>query len=631
MRLVLLVLLTIVAGNVFAGGEYDAALIPAALKENAHIVKRKEEVRFELMSDESVYRRKYALTVLNKEGAEMAALHEFYSKFVDISSIEGILYDAQGKEIRRLKNKEVLDLSAVDDNNLIDDSRRKYHSFDHTSYPYTVEYDVVVRIKNSYSMPSWTPQSGEHVAVQSSRITVVFPADNPLRYKVFNVKSKPLEGMEKSKKTLTWELKDLPAIREESYSPEWFDLVPTVWFAPSNFQYAGYKGSMKSWEEMGRFIYELNKGRDELPAGVKAKVAELTAGISDPRQKVKVLYNHLQKTTRYISIQLGIGGIQPLEAKFVAEKSYGDCKALTNYMYSLLKTAGIRSLYTLVRSGRFETIQSDFPSDPFNHIILCVPMEKDTMWLECTSQSIQAGYLGDFTADRHVLAVDENGGKLITTPTYRMKDNLQSRRVKATVNPDGAMKVSIATDYMAMQQDEVHGMIHSLTKQQVKEYLQKYLEFPTYELDRFDYKEFAGNLPGISENLDLSVYDYATISGKRLFIHPNLATRSKTKFPDEKRISDICIRYEYRDVDTAEIEIPAGYKPESVPQDVNLQTKYGTYRSSVKVKDNKIIYTRTMEQFRGRYPASEYEAISAYFASIYKADRSRVVLVKEAM
>ena len=62
----------------------------------------------------------------------------------------------------------------------------------------------------------------------------------------------------------------------------------------------------------------------------------------------------MQNNTRYISIQLGIGGWRPFEAAYVASKGYGDCKALSNYMYSLLKEAGILSYYTLVKAGAGE-------------------------------------------------------------------------------------------------------------------------------------------------------------------------------------------------------------------------------------------------------------------------------------
>ena len=98
---------------------------------------------------------------------------------------------------------------------------------------------------------------------------------------------------------------------------------------------------------------------------------------------------------RYVSIQLGIGGFKPSAAKFVDEKKYGDCKALTNYMKNLLSVVGIASYPALINAG-YNKYPADtrFPSDPFNHVILCVPMEKDTVWLECTSNNAKAGFFG---------------------------------------------------------------------------------------------------------------------------------------------------------------------------------------------------------------------------------------------
>ena len=69
-----------------------------------------------------------------------------------------------------------------------------------------------------------------------------------------------------------------------------------------------------------------------LPEDIKKKVHELTDHLKDPREKINVLYDFLQKNTHYISIQLGIGGWQPFPADYVAAKRYGDCKALSNYM-----------------------------------------------------------------------------------------------------------------------------------------------------------------------------------------------------------------------------------------------------------------------------------------------------------
>src|SRR5690242_8590338 len=339
----------------------------------------------------------------------------------------------------------------------------------------------------------------------------------------------------------------------------------------------------------------------------------------------------MQKNTRYISIQLGVGGWQPFDATEVAKKLYGDCKAFSNYMFSLLKEAGIRSDYTLIRAGDDQNYMTDdFPSNQFDHVILFVPLQKDTVWLECTSQTLPAGYLSAFTADRYALAVEDNGGKLVHTPKYGLKENLQVRTLKATLSDDASLVIDANTTYEGLQQDDVHDMINYLSKDKVKEYLQKKLDFPTYELDKFDYKEIRSVTPAVEEKLDLYVSNYASITGKRLFITPNVMDRSKIKLKaDEERKYDIVLHDEYRYVDSVEIDIPKGYEIESSPQPVSIDSRFGKYSSTTKLVADKIVYYRLREQYSGTFPAKDYAELVKYYDSIYKADRNKMVLIKK--
>jgi len=191
----------------------------------------------------------------------------------------------------------------------------------------------------------------------------------------------------------------------------------------------------------------------------------LTDKLKDPKQKISVLYDYMQKNTHYISIQLGIGGWQPFDATYVATKRYGDCKALSNYMVALLKEAGIKGKTVDIRAGaNAASINKDFPSFQFNHVIACVPLDKDTVWLECTSETLPAGYLSSFTANRYAVLVDENGGKLIHTPKYNYHDNQEIRKIDATINEEGNLSASVNTQYKAEQQDNLEQLINGLSK-----------------------------------------------------------------------------------------------------------------------------------------------------------------------
>lgn len=635
MKFLLIILLNGIAlSRAFAGeGDYAVGRIPANLLINANAVKRYEDIRFEVSDLEKArYFRKVAYTILNEKGDKFAKLLEYYDKLQTVVSIEGRLFDETGKKIKILRNADVQDRSGTEGGSLADDNRIKFHSFYHKIYPYTVEYEVELKFNYTMFYPGWIPLDDENISLEFGKMAVILPEGINFRYKAFNYPKEPDITNQKSFKTYSWELKNLPAVEREIASPNWFEITPVICMAPVEFAVEGYKGNMASWQDFGKFVYALKSGRDQLPENIKRIVHELTDQVEEPQKKVALLYEFLQKNSRYISVQLGIGGWQPFDANYVATNRYGDCKALSNYMYSLLKEAGVKSFYTLVKSGYDKHFFiSSFPScSQFDHVILSVPMKKDTIWLECTDQTLPPGYLSGFTSDRYALMIDENGGSLVKTPRYTMADNMQIRKIKAEVNADGQLVTDVVTVYTARQQDQLHSLINSYSKDKVSEYLKKEIDIPTYDVVSFNYKEERSTLPSIKEDLKITSNNYAQITGKRLFLCPNLLSKNRSKLSlDSTRKYDIDIAYSYTDIDSVEIKIPAGYKPEAMPKNTQIAGSFGKYASYVVVSDEKIVYYRSMERFMGRFPAKKYDEMVNFYNQIYKADNSTLVFVKK--
>jgi transglutaminase-like putative cysteine protease len=611
--------------------EYNVDLIPDSLKQNANAVKRFEEMKVIIKSPgKAIIRHTYVITVLNEKAKRYATFAAFYNKFSEINSIDGTLYNAQGKELKNVKKRDIQDWSGTSEISLIEDTRYKVYNFSPDNYPYTVKFESEEEKNGIFAFSPWMPIIDENYSLQQSKFIVEAPSDYQLRYKQLNFSTQPLISKTDKIATYEWEIKNQVAFAEEEYLPHWYKVFPTVFIAPSEFEYGGYKGNMTTWNDFGKYIYQLYIGKNELPASIKQDIHQLADNITNREEKIRTLYEYMQKNTRYISIQLGIGGLQPFDASYVASKKYGDCKALSNYMVSILKEAGIDA-YTVIIKGdpSIPPVIEDFPSNQFNHAVMCIP-GKDTTWLECTSQTESCGYMGSFTGNRKALLIKEDGGYLISTPRYGVNENLQLRRVDAVIDNEGTLVANAKTRYTGIQQDRLHFVIHSYTEQQKEKFLNSQINLPTYKVEQVEYKEQKGKLPKVDQYLKITAPSYASITGKRLFIQPNLFNKSNDRLPlDKPRRFDIGIGISQKDADTLHITVPEGYSVEAMPKDISLQAKWGKFSINFKVNSNVIDVLRINESYEGIYPVSDYTAFAKYMEDIYKADRSKIVLVKK--
>lgn len=633
MKLILLTL-SIISAICCESQGYAVSAIPDSLMNGANSVKRMEEYHIIIKSPEKVLiRHKYAITILNENGASEAEYVNIYDPLDALSDISGSLFDAGGKKLRSVRKKDISDESMTDGFSLMQDDRIKKHNFNWRQYPYTIEYEDQEQLKGTLNLPLWSPMEAIDNSVQQSKLVVEFPVGYRLRYKCLNNMPAPSESANGGNTVYTWVINNLKSLPDEAFRPPFIDIAPAVLLAASDFSIGGYKGNMDDWQSFGKFQLALNTGRDVLPPDVKKMVHFITDQLSTKKAKVEALYHYMQANTHYVSIQLGVGGWQPFDATYVAQKKFGDCKALSNYMVSLLKEAGIKANYVLISAGAGRKgLQEDFPANTFNHVITCVPDTKDTIWLECTSQSIAAGFLGNFTDNRNALLIDDDGGHIVHTPVYSVRDNRQLRHVTAVIDADGNMQAKVVTRFTGLQQELQHALIHEYSQEERIKYLNKVISLPTYQVTSSDYQEFADRIPVIAETLQINASNFATISGKRLFISPNFFNKSQSKSSvSEKRKFPVILSFAYQDIDTIKITIPPGYKVESMPASTNISGPSGEFQ----IRFN-ILSETEIEMVRNRInnvsvlPPEEYNQFVQYCNDIYKADRSRIVFVKAA-
>jgi hypothetical protein len=633
MRRILLIFPALIAGShAFAQTNYDVSLISKNLVPYASAVVRNQSVYTEVKDGFTTYQIRNAITVLNNNGDDIAHIVIFHDKSNIIKSLKGAVYDEFGKLSRKFAERDFEDVSAVNDFSLYEDSRVKHLIPSIGSYPYTIEYEYELRSKQTLNIMDWEPNPQAGLAVESSTYTFACRPDFNIRYKEINMPAKVVVGSTKDGlKTYTWQVSNLKAIRNEPYSPITETYLSTVKIAPKDFVYGGIPGSYTNWNELGRWNYEkLLANRQTLPPETVRQVKELTAGLTDVKQKAKKIYEYMQGKTHYISIQVGIGGYQPFPASEVDRLNYGDCKGLVNYTQALLKAADIDSWYCVVQAGSDKVkMLPDFASmDQGNHIILCLPLKNDTTFLECTSQKIPFGFLSDFTDDRTVLACTPAGGKLMHTPKYSAAENLQTRKAGFTIAPDGELSGSMQTIYKGTQYDNPESLVGETPIEQLKILKRMYSYITNLNIEKFDLKQDKTTMPVATENIKLSASDFASTDNGKLYFSLNPLNRLHSIKDVRNRVNPVYINRGYTDEDEIVYNLPAGYRADIEPVNIKVQKPFGNFTATAVVSDGKLIYKRKVQIIDGTYDKDIFPDLVEFYQTIADADNYNVTLVK---
>jgi Domain of Unknown Function with PDB structure (DUF3857)/Transglutaminase-like superfamily len=609
--------------------KYPVSAIPENLKQGMYAVVREDFARFEILAvNKSRYYVHKVITILNEKGKNYAYDYVFYEKLGKVISISASAYNSNGDIIRKLKNSEIQDF-AYDGGSLFTDDRYKYVDNTQPTYPYTVEFEYELEQKYLYSIPSISLYTDDEVSIQKKTYEVWFPPELAPRYKLISL-PEPKKEKIGSREKWVWNFENIKPEKFEEFIKHPYS--PRALLAPSDFEYDGYKGSMISWKSYGAWINQLNEGRGELNSVTKEKVRAITNNLKTTEEKARAIYEFVQSKTRYVSIQLGIGGLQPFPADIVDKTGYGDCKALSNYTVALLKSVGVKGYYTTIQSGEDEPeMVLDFTSHQGNHAIVGIPNGKDTLWLECTSQTNPFGYQGKFTGDRWAHMITEDGGKLVRTTKLMTEQNSQIQKAEVFLKKDGNAQAKVTTTYSGLQYENGH-LAHRINQQadDQKKWLQENIQIPSFELGKFTMINKKDKVPTAIVNVDLTLNRYASISGKRIFLTPNLMNRSTYVPPKiENRKNNVFIKSSFLDVDSITFHLPEDIYPEFIPQPVKISNRYGEYEATFKFDNGKLLYIRKLKRVPGEFPANSYNELIDFHKSINKADNTKIVFLNK--
>lgn len=568
------------------------------------------------------------VTVLNEKAKRELFFRTYTDKFRKVSDVELKLYDADGHYLEKRKRSDLVKFSDDGDQFLSDDMM-VMGGFTTPKYPvsieisYTIEYNGILEYGDFYPVESDT-------YILSSEYTITTPKVNKPRFKnvMTNIKPSTQESLEYI--TYTYNVKNVKPYLLESGASN--TSVPHVMIAPAAFQMDNTVGDMSTWQQFGQWNLNLLKNSDILPESSVQFYKEITKNAATNREKIAILYNHLQQNYRYVSIQLGIGGWKPFSASFVETNKYGDCKALSNFMRSMLKAIGIESIYTVINAGYDSApVDPSFPYNGFNHVVLCVPQGKDSIWLECTSRTQPFGLLGNFTENRNAFLITDKGGVLAKTPSSKATDNTITFITDIHLAEDMSSEVNVQLNHTGEFTQYQNQILFLGDESERKNYLIGRMGFKQPTEMNITKGEKRGSVEQTLLALKYSkTQDFN--AGVKYFFPARMYKTFNYQLPKmEKRETDYYLEFPFIQSDTTNFHIPNGFTVESMPKANTVVSNFGKLSTNYVFDQSKqLLQTTTQYQFYSHviHPA-EYTEAQKFFAEVSRELQQKVILKKE--
>lgn len=611
---------------------YTSETIPKILTVKADAVVRQDHVAIDLNSENDMSMTcSRIVTIFNERGNKHTQAIVGYDDSRKIKKIEAHIYNASGEEIKKIKKKDFMDYSAVDGGTLYSDSRVLVMNYDPIDYPYTVHFTFTMDTPDTAGIPGWRPLDAYNVSVENSSYTLTDHAGLGLRHKDLHFDGYPVEA-NNTPNSLNYKLENVPAFVQEDLSPNLEVVMPRVMVATERFHYGGLSGSAKDWNEFGNWVRTaLLAGRDEISNDTKNTVSALVSDCATNREKAEKIFKFVQDNTRYISVQVGIGGIQPISAMEVDQVKYGDCKGLSNYTKALLNSVGVESYYTVVQAGpEISDFDPEFATlGQGNHIILAIPDQDDMIWIDCTSQVHPFGFIGDFTDNRNVLVIKPDGSEILKTEAYIDSANYQLTQASAIIEPDARLVADVEITTKGVQYDNRFKIQSASEKDQHLYYNNYWSNINNLDITSKTHKNDLKNIK-FTEVLTIKANMFASLNGDKLIFTPNAFNRS-SYVPERirNRKLPMIISRGYLDEDSYTFKIPEGYKVEAMPEPLNIVNDFGEYSIESSLKnDSEIIYTRKLLIKKGDYQKSRYDDYRDFRKEVSKGDKAIIVLSK---
>jgi hypothetical protein len=449
--------------------------------------------------------------------------------------------------------------------------------------------------------------------------------------------------------TYTWELKDLPWIEKEDFSPSIATLAPrlAVSFYPPTDNRAGLQG-LRDWATVSAWLSVIVDPPAAVTDAIAAKAGQLTAKASTEIDKIRALASFVQQTN-YVEVDLNLtraGGYTPRNAGDTLNRNYGDCKDKATLLRALLKAVGIESHLITITSGNRTFVRPEWASpEQFNHAIIAIEVSGGInlptvmtdaslgrlLIFDPTDRITPVGDLPESEQGSYALVIAGAKGALLKMPVIPLELRRVESVVQGGVDANGDLSATIERQYFGQSSVGLRYLERTKGADELKKAFERGF---TRSIGGTSIKNVATQTAPeenrLSVNLELNAVRFGQDMQGRLFIvRPGmLASGGQYAFRSRQRTTPVELEGQRRH-ETIRIKLPQGFKVDEMPAPAMIEASYGSLNVKWAVRDGEAVMDQTLEIRPTVIPVSEYAGVRDFFDKVAGAQDAPIVLIRQ--
>jgi len=187
--------------------------------------------------------------------------------------------------------------------------------------------------------------------------------------------------------------------------------------APGRFRHPALieASTFASWAEVSQTVASLYKTEGAIAhdSALDKAVAQIAAQTTDPLQRIARALRIVQDDVRYLALSMDGGNYIPQSAEKTWAVRYGDCKAKTLLLLSMLHAMKIEAEPVLANVGLDDLVKDRLPAlSAFNHVFVRARVDGESIWLDGTAAGTRPVDLQDTPPFRYILPVRSVGAAI---------------------------------------------------------------------------------------------------------------------------------------------------------------------------------------------------------------------------